>query len=325
MKSFNDSLCKLLALAIAILSLSSPSYENELKEKQAQASRASKLARAFKIPFEISDGGHIFLSVRVNGSEPIWFGLDSGAEQTIIGEREAARLNLKVRGGMQATGGGEESVEFGVAKNVSFGLQDFKFVLREVGVLPLDFSSSVPGQKIAGLLGYDFISRFVFEIDYASRVINLHDPRGYRYHGRGESIPIKMIDGNPHIRARVALPGLAPVAGMFVLDSGAKTDIFFYSPFVKMHKLLDSTQQTTEASTEGIGGESKIRIGGATNVQIGRIWIANPVVHFSLAEKGDSASTTGAGFIGGKLLSRFKTIIFDQSRHRIIFEPKEPL
>ncbi|MGA9997666.1 MAG: retropepsin-like aspartic protease [Pyrinomonadaceae bacterium] len=325
MKAHKDSVFKLLALSVIMMFVCAPSFGNGLKGRDAQQSRVSKGARALKIPFEISDGGHIFLSVRVNGSEPVWFGLDSGAEQTMIGQSAAAALRLKVRGGMQAAGGGEELVDFGIARNVSFGLQDFKFVLSEVGVLPLEFSSSIPGQKIAGLLGYDFISRFVVEIDYASHVINLHSPRGYIYRGRGDSVPVKMIDGNPHILARVALPGLAPVAGMFVLDSGANTDIFFYSPFVKTHKLLESTQQTTEAATEGIGGESKIRIGGATNVQIGRTWIANPVVHFSLAEKGDSASTIGAGFIGGKLLSRFKTVIFDQSRRRIIFEPKESL
>lgn len=325
MKSHRDSFFKMFVFAAVTLFLCSPSYGNEINGEQAQRASASKVARGFKIPFEISDGGHIFLSVRVNGSEPVWFGLDSGAEQTIIGQREAARLNLKVRGGMQAAGGGEELVDFGVARNVSFALQDAKFVLSEVGVLPLDFSSNIPGQKIAGILGYDFISRFVLEIDYEARVINLHEPRGYRYRGRGESVQISMLDGNPHIRARVALPGLAPVGGMFLIDSGANTDLFFYSPFVKTHKLLDSKQQTTEATTEGIGGESKIRIGGATNIQIGRAWLANPVVHFSLAEKGDSANTIGAGFIGGKLLSRFKTVIFDQARRRIIFEMKETL
>lgn len=327
MKPLKDSSFGLLALGVVILFLCAPSSagQRRVKERRAPESRPLSRARPYSIPFEISEGGHIFMRVRVNGSGPLWFGLDSGAEQTLISQREADALKLKVRGGMQAAGGGEETVDFAVARNVSFNLEDAGFILKEVGVLPLEFSSPVSDEKVGGLLGYDFISRFVVEIDYAGRVIKLYDPRSYRYRGRGEIIPVRMLDNNPHIPLRVSLPGLAPVRGMFLIDSGADTDLFFYSPFVKTHRLLDSKQETTEASTEGIGGASKIRIGSATNVQVGRRFIAKPAVHFSLAKQGDSASAIGAGFIGGKLLRRFKTVIFDQSHHRIIFEPNESL
>jgi len=274
-----------------------------------------------KIPFEISEGGHIFLRVGVNGSEPLLFGLDSGMEGTTIGQQLAATLKLKLRGGMQAAGGGEGTVDFALAGNISFSLPGIKFVLREVGVIPLEFPSPIPGQSIAGFLGYDFISRYVVEIDYAARTLNLYNPRSYRYRGRGEIIPIRMMDNNPNIPVRVVLPGLAPLVGMFVIDSGADTDMVFYSPYVNKHKLLNSTQETIEANALGIGGTSKIRIGHATNVQIGRAVINNPVVHFSQAKNGDNASTIGAGFIGGKLLRQFKTVIFDQYRHRLILEP----
>ena len=51
----------------------------------------------------------------------------------------------------------------------------------ERSVLALEFASPVQGQTIGGLLGYDFIRRFVVEIDYTAHVINLYRPRGYRY------------------------------------------------------------------------------------------------------------------------------------------------
>lgn len=311
MKFRGRPLSPLLALAVSILFLCFPAYSLCLVQGQ----------RAFSIPFEISGKGHIFVRASVNGSEPLWFGLDSGTEQTLISQQQAKALRLKIRGGMQAAGSGEGTVDFALARNVSFSLSDVNFTLAEVGVLPLEFASPVPGQPVGGLLGYDFIRRFVVEIDYADHVLKLHSPRGYRYRGHGEIIPIRMMDNNPHIPVKVLLPGLKPVSGMFLIDSGADTDIEFYSPFVKRYKLLDSTQETTEASTVGIGGTSKIRIGYATNVQIGRAVITNPVVHFSQATRGDDAGTIGAGIIGGKLLRQFKTVIFDSSRHRIIFEP----
>lgn len=278
---------------------------------------------ALKIPFHITDGGHIFLNLRVNGdSVPLWFGFDSGAEQTLISSKQAKALGLKLRGEMKATGGGEEEVDFSLTRNVSFELPGVRFVLKEVGVLPLEFPSPVAGEPVGGLLGYDFISRFVVEVDYAARVINLYHPRKFRYRGNGQKVAVKMLDNNPHVFAKVTLPGLAPVEAMFLIDSGANTDIFFNSPFVAKHKLLESPQQMTEAQTAGIGGASKVRIGSATSMKLGQTVIENPVVHFSQAVKGDSASTVSAGFIGGKLLRRFKVVIFDQTRRRIILEPK---
>jgi hypothetical protein len=49
--------------------------------------RPQRPAFAARIPFEITGGGHIFLRVRVNGSEPLLFGLDSGAEGTLLNSR----------------------------------------------------------------------------------------------------------------------------------------------------------------------------------------------------------------------------------------------
>lgn len=277
-------------------------------------------SRVIKIPLEISEGGHIFLRVRVNGSEPLWFGLDSGAESTLIRTEQAQALKLKLEGETQAAAGGEGTVEFSTARKVTFELPGLTVMLPEVGVVPLQFPAPVAGETVAGILGYDFISQYVVEIDYAARIMKLYEPAKYYYRGRGELIPVKMLDNNPYVQMRVELPGMAPFRAMFVLDSGADTDIFFFSPFVKNHKLLSSKQVTTEANTSGIGGASKIRIGHATNIQLGRAVIANPVVHFSQAMRGDDASNIGAGFIGGKLLRRFKTVIFDQQRHRVILE-----
>lgn len=321
MKIFDSSLFRLLTLAAGVLLLC-PTQGSPAAVVSTPESRSAVGPGASSIHFEISDKGHIFVRVRVNGSEPLWFGLDSGAEQTLISQQQAKTLNLKLRGGMQAAGSGEGTADFALARDISFSLSGVNFTLKEVGVVPLEFTSPVPGQAVGGLLGYDFVSRFVVEIDYTAHLINLYRPRGYRYRGRGEIIPIRMMDNNPHIPVKVALPGLKPVSGMFLVDSGAGTDIEFYSPFVKRHKLLDSDQETTEASTLGIGGASRIRVGHATNVQIGRSVIANPVVHFSQAAKGDDAGTIGAGIVGGRLLRQFKTVIFDPSRRRIIFEPK---
>ena len=128
------------------------------------------------IPLEISRDWHIFLRVRVNNSDPLLFGLDSGFEQSAITTKQAKALNLQTYGEAQVTGGGENTEDFSFTKDVSFDLSGVKFKLKEIGVLALDFPSPVPDETISGILGYDFISRFVVELDLANQVIKLYNP-----------------------------------------------------------------------------------------------------------------------------------------------------
>ena len=275
---------------------------------------------ALKVPFEVSDSGHIFLRVRVNGSEPLLFGLDSGFEQSAISTKQAEALNLKLYGETEVTGGGENTDKIYFAKDVSLDLSGLTFTLKEVGVLALDFPSSQPNEPISGILGYDFLRRFVVQIHFHNKLISLYKPRTYRYRGKGGVLPIKMLDNYPSVAATLSFPGIAPVTTMLVIDTGAGNDVFLNSPVVRRHKLLDSKQETTEAKTLGIGGTSRIRIGRATSIRLGRIVIPDPSVHFSLATKGDSASTLFGGHIGNGILRRFKLVIIDAARSRLILE-----
>ena len=272
------------------------------------------------IPLEVSPEGHIFLRVRVNDSTPVLFGLDSGFEQTAITAKQAKALNLRVYGEGEVAGGGEKTEEFFLTRNVSFDLSGVKVKFKEVGVLSLNFPSPTPEETIGGILGYDFINRFAVEIDFSKKVMSLHNPRTYRYRGTGTILSIKMLDNNPCIEAIVTLPELTPVSGMFVIDTGAGNDIFFNSPFVKKNRLLDSKQETTEAKTLGIGGTSNIRIGYASSIKLGHIVINEPTVQFSLATKGDSALAFFAGHLGNGIFRRFKRMIFDSRRRRLILE-----
>jgi hypothetical protein len=277
---------------------------------------------AVGIPLLFSAKEHMFVRVRVNDSEPLLFGLDSGFEQTAITTKQATALKLKVYGDTKANGVGEGEADISFARNVSFDLSGVKFRLSEIGVLTLDFPSPVVDEPIAGILGYDFISQFVVSINYADNSMSLYSPRAYRYRERGDILPITMIDNYPTIPATVSLPGLPPLTVHLVIDTGADTGIFFNSPFVKRHKLLESKQEMKEAGMRGIGGTSGIRIGRADSIRLGRTVIPNPIVHFSVATKGEAADAMTAGQISNEILRHFKTVIFDAARLQLILESR---
>ena len=295
---------------------------NEAAVAKARDRRFANGASAKAIPLVFSDKGHMFLRVRVNNSAPLLFGLDSGFEQTAITSKQAKTLNLKTYGDTKVSGVGEGEDDISFARNVRFDLPGVNFRLAEIGVLALDFPSPIPAEPIAGILGYDFFRKFVVSINYADSSIDVYNSRTFRYRGRGEILPIRMIDNNPSIPATVTLPGLTPVRTLLVIDTGAETGIFFNSPFVKRHRLLESKQETTEAGMLGIGGTSKIRIGRAESIRLGRTVIPNPVVYFSLATKGEGTDALSAGQISNSIVRHFKTVIFDATRRRLILEPR---
>ena len=288
---------------------------------RARDRRFTNGSSAVGIPLVFSAKGHMFLRARVNNSAPLLFGLDSGFEQTAITPKQAQALNLKTFGDTKASGVGEGEADISFARNVRLDLPGVNFRLGEIGVLELNFPSPIPDEPIAGILGYDFLSQFLVSINYANNSMDVH-AHTYRYAGRGDILPIKMIDNYPTIPATISLPGLRPFTAQLVIDTGAETGIFFNSPFVKRHRLLDSKQETKEAGMLGIGGTSRIRIGRADSVRLGRTVIPNPVIHFSLATKGESADAITAGQISNEILRHFKTVIFDAARGRLILEPR---
>ena len=61
--------------------------------------------------------------------------------------------------------------------------------------------AGVERQVIDGVLGHQFFTHFVVEIDYARQQINVYDRASYKYSGAGEIIPLE-IALQSHIRAR---------------------------------------------------------------------------------------------------------------------------
>ena len=64
-----------------------------------------------------------------------------------------------------------------------------------------------------GILGYDFIRRFVVAIDFVKQELRLYDARSFKYDGPGESIPVTFSGNHPHVDAEVRLADGATIKG----------------------------------------------------------------------------------------------------------------
>jgi hypothetical protein len=270
------------------------------------------------IPFDLVNK-HVMLKVRVNNSRPLSFILDTGAKFAIIDRDRAKELGLNLQGEVTIHGGGAGSF----VKDSSFTIPGLPGFSQPVTLaLPLGNLASGLGQDLDGIIGTEFISQFVVELDYQARVVKLHDKNKFNYAGSGESVPIRLNSaGHPIMEAEVTPVGSDSVKGKFVLDIGSGVALALYTPFVAEHHLPGPQVQTIKAlGAAGADGEITGRIGRISELKIGKFRISSPITLFSESKTGLFASADLLGNIGEQIACRFR-IFLDYNQDRVIFEP----
>lgn len=298
-----------VALLLLLFTFSGSAQETAVPSISANLQFASAQS-ARRIPFELV-GNHIYLRGRVNNSAPLWFLLDTGAAASYFDARQAKALGLGAQG---------------ESKTVVIDFPGVTLRNQALSIQPLGFWI-YDGHAVDGMLGYDFISRFVVEINYANRTLNLFEPQRYKHLGSGEVIPLIMLEDDsggkvPLVRARITQLGRDPIEGKFIADTGVRSSLSFNSPFVEANKLLQAEQKTIQAPLGGgsLVRESRQPVGRVPKLQLGSFTFKNSVAIFFLDKTGVLASPEFDGVIGGEILRRFK-VVFDYSRRQMILEP----
>jgi len=140
---------------------------------------------------------------------------------------------------------------------VSFSVPGLEIVNQRVRTLPLSVFTPVLGRPIDGTLGHDLFNRFVVEIDYAKRVLNLYEPQGYKYSGSGEIIPLTIENDQPFMRAQMIQPGRAPIKAKLKIDTGSTDALGLNGSFVKDATLVSLKQKVVPQPGVALAGSRK--------------------------------------------------------------------
>jgi hypothetical protein len=281
------------------------------------------------IPFELANN-HIYLEVRLNASEPLWFCFDTGAGQTVLAKSRADALRLELGQPIQSRGAGASTVTGAALKAATLTLAEFPgFSLPVRIALPFDHLEAFEGRRFDGVLGYDFIRQFVVEVDFIRRQLRLYGRKNFEYRGEGEILPLTFRFNHPHLRAQIEPINGPPLGVDFVVDLGSRMSLLLTRPFVEKHRLIEGTPRTLAAVTgRGVGGDVKTLLGRLRSFRLGRFHIEQPTVAFA-QDAGGVLSTSHffEGNLGTEVLRRFK-LLLDYERQRLILEPnahfKEP-
>lgn len=271
------------------------------------------------VPIEVAYGGLIFVKVGINGT-PMSMVFDTGAEATIINSSRLAKLGLTSFGTF-ATGAGGGDVVLSYVKGITTTLGDATVNDQIIAAVLLDGLERPLGRPLDGIIGYDFISRFVVEIDYANQTMRLHDRATYQHAGSGKPLPITLEDSTPYLDAAIEVPDKGTLDGHWVLDTGCLCDVQVFAPFVDRHALLTAFPHAKQSGySAGAGGATHEMTATIPALHIGQHVIKDPRADFSRDHHGVGADPESAGLIGSLTWKRY-VLVLDYKRQQIFLEP----
>lgn len=172
----------------------------------------------------------IIVPLRVNGSEPLNFILDSGVRNMIISELFADDI-LNVNNARTITlnglGSGKQIEAFHCANNYVSSSDlilhniDIYLIKQDIFHLTQHF-----GLKINGLIGYDFFRNHVIKINYKNSKIEIYDPETYE-HDSEFHLDLVIQQNKPYLQAAVKLEENSPeIESKFLIDTGGSLAIW---------------------------------------------------------------------------------------------------
>jgi predicted aspartyl protease len=276
-----------------------------------------------RIPFDLNFY-HICLQAQIGESEPLCLRLDTGAQLSILDMQAAQRIGLPLQAiDGQAAGVGNNALQISSAQDVCVRIGETEVLFPQILVAPIgaEVLTAYTGKATHGILGYDFICRYVMDIDYAEKMIALYDPESYQYSDAGTSIPLMLKNNHPHIQAEIVLPDGEHHPIDLILDTGASPALVLATPIVDSHRLLEGTIQTLPTLLGGAGGLVPAAGGYIPQLRFGDVTVEKPYAYLSRSKEDGISELLGAdGVLGADILRRYKVIV-DYPHQQLVLEP----
>jgi hypothetical protein len=242
----------------------------------------------------------VFLSARVNGSEPSLFELNTTAAASSIAPGRAAEI------GRTDT------------PSPILNLEGVDVPLLTLPSQPHpDFGPRV-GLLYQGTFGRDFLANLVLQIDYSRQTVRAYAPANYKYSGKGIIFPLAQANGAAIIPVRFALDRGKEISANFIVDTALDAPVVFNNKFLSARKMNDDRGKTIP-TIDPLNGSPGAALARVRTFLIGKTSVDDVLGIFS-DQPFPESGTPVAGAIGSGMLRRF-TVVLDYPHHQLILEP----
>jgi hypothetical protein len=169
-----------------------------------------------------------------------------------------------------------------------------------------DILSTVYGEKIDGIIGYSFFSRYVVKINFDSSMIEVYTPGEINY-PRGGTL-LKPAFTTLPIQNLVVRDG-RKLNFNFFFDTGAGLCFLMSERFAKDSAILSPKRKTFQTQAEGMGGRLTMRLTVVKMLQVGHFRFRNVPTYLYDDEFNVTSYPFVGGLLGNDLLRRFNLTI----------------
>jgi Aspartyl protease/PDZ domain len=271
-----------------------------------------------RIPFKQYSGGVMVIrACYENLKDSLNFILDTGSGGISLDSSTCAELGITGRqSDTTITGiGGKRKVSFVFNKTLHFPGMDLKnlnFHINNYEVL-----TSVYGEKVDGVIGYSFFSRYIIKMNFDSLFIEVYTPGKMKYPPRGHllkpaftSLPIQYMQ----IKDRKQFDH------NFYFDTGAGLCFLLSDQFANDSMVLRKKRKPLLTQAEGMAGRLQMRLTVIKEVKLGPYRFRNVPTFLYKDDFNVTSYPFAGGLIGNDLLRRFN-MIFNYGQREIHLLP----
>ncbi len=271
-----------------------------------------------KFPFKQLTGGVILIKARLNNiPDSLNFILDTGSGGISLDTATCVELKIPHSPSGRTINGiaGIKEVDF--AKNNDLNLPGLKIKGLDFYVNDYEILRNVYGEKIDGIIGYSFFSRFIIKINFDSTIVEVFEPGTIRYPSGGyllhplfTALPIQSlrIKDSRNINAN------------FYLDTGAGLSFLLSKDFIDDSAFLLKKRVPVQVEAQGLGGKKRMMLTIVKEVKIGPYIFRRVPTHLMDDEYNATSYPYIGGLIGNDILRRFN-IVFNYQKREVHLLP----
>ena len=271
-----------------------------------------------RFPFKQLTGGVILLKANINNiADSFNFILDTGSGGISLDSTTCAEYKISHSPSGRTINGiaGIRDVDF--ARNNDLLLPGLRVKGLDFYVNDYEILTSVYGEKIDGIIGYNFFSRYIVKINFDSTNIEVYEPGSLRYppggyllHPLFTALPIqslRIIDSRQ-------------INSNFYLDTGAGLCFLVSKDFANDSSLLMKKRIPVPVEAQGLGGKKRMAITIIKEVKIGPYNFRRVPTHILDDEFNVTSYPYIGGLLGNDILKRFN-IVFNYPKREIHLLP----
>ncbi len=260
-----------------------------------------------RFPFKQLSGGVMLISAKLNtDTTSLNFILDTGSGGISLDSTTCAEFKIPHSPSGRTISGIAGTKEVDFAKNNTLVLPGLEVKGLDFYINNYEILSSVYGEKIDGIIGYSFFSRYIVKANFDSVNIQVFEPGSIRYPRGGyllrplfTTLPIQGL----------TIKDERAIDANFYLDTGAGLSFLLSKEFVDDSTILFKKRKQLPIQAEGMGGKKRMMITVIKEIKLGPYRFRKVPTYILDDEYNATSYPFLGGLLGNEILRRFNMVI----------------